>query len=150
MPAVARELSGDLVEQDVAEGGNSTAEDDHRLADNRSAHRDPLALAAGELWNTAMSRWRGWKSVMSRPSTDLVPAVTSSRPAIILSMVDLPQPDGPTRTRNSPSGKDALVPVGAMAASVAVLLLLSEPHAAGAIVRAAKPAASLHSHMSSP
>jgi hypothetical protein len=28
--------------------------------------------------------------------------VTSSSPAIIRSRVDLPQPDGPTRTRNSP------------------------------------------------
>ena len=31
------------------------------------------------------------------------PAVTSSRPAIIRSRVDLPQPDGPTSTRSSPS-----------------------------------------------
>ena len=31
------------------------------------------------------------------------PPVTSSSPAIIRSSVDLPQPEGPTRTRNSPS-----------------------------------------------
>src|SRR3954470_13813023 len=31
------------------------------------------------------------------------PLVTSSMPAISFSSVDLPQPDGPTRTRNSPS-----------------------------------------------
>ena len=32
------------------------------------------------------------------------PEVTSSRPAISRSSVDLPQPDGPTKTQNSPCG----------------------------------------------
>jgi hypothetical protein len=32
-----------------------------------------------------------------------VPEVTSSSPAIRRSSVDLPQPDGPTKTTNSPS-----------------------------------------------
>src|SRR4051794_20179178 len=32
-----------------------------------------------------------------------VPSVMSSSPAIIRNAVDLPQPDGPTNTRNSPS-----------------------------------------------
>ena len=49
-----------------------------------------------------MSRERGGSSVTSPPPIEIVPAVTSSRPAIIRSSVDLPQPDGPTRTRNSP------------------------------------------------
>src|SRR6266516_187216 len=49
-----------------------------------------------------MSRARGGKSVTSRSPMEIVPSVTSSRPAIILRSVDLPQPDGPTRTRNSP------------------------------------------------
>src|SRR5271154_3835918 len=31
------------------------------------------------------------------------PEVTSSRPAMSLNSVDLPQPDGPTKTTNSPS-----------------------------------------------
>src|SRR5262249_12956330 len=48
------------------------------------------------------SRERGGRSVTSRSPIEIVPAVTSSRPAIIRSSVDLPQPDGPTRTRNSP------------------------------------------------
>ena len=39
----------------------------------------------------------------SAPSMAIVPSVTSSRPAIIRSSVDLPQPDGPTKTQNSPS-----------------------------------------------
>src|SRR5262249_50195082 len=33
----------------------------------------------------------------------MAPFVTSSRPAIILRSVDFPQPEGPTRTMNSPS-----------------------------------------------
>ena len=33
----------------------------------------------------------------------IVPSVTSSKPAIMRSMVDFPQPDGPTSTMNSPS-----------------------------------------------
>src|SRR3954447_11284417 len=49
-----------------------------------------------------MSRARGGRSVTSRPPIEIVPAVASSRPAIIRRSVDLPQPDGPTRTRNSP------------------------------------------------
>src|SRR5215471_15595020 len=50
----------------------------------------------------AMSRARGGKSVTSRSPIEIVPVVASSRPAIIRRRVDLPQPDGPTRTRNSP------------------------------------------------
>src|SRR5215471_17064171 len=49
-----------------------------------------------------MSRERGGSSVTSRSPIEIDPAVTSSRPAIIRSSVDLPQPEGPTRTRNSP------------------------------------------------
>src|SRR5215471_12640363 len=48
------------------------------------------------------SRSLGWARVTSSPPMVTVPSVTSSRPAIIRSSVDLPQPDGPTRTRNSP------------------------------------------------
>src|SRR5215469_13584453 len=50
----------------------------------------------------AMSLERGGRSVTSRSPMAIVPAVTSSRPAIIRNSVDFPQPDGPTRTRNSP------------------------------------------------
>src|SRR5215475_5369251 len=50
----------------------------------------------------AMSRARGGSSVTSRWPIEIEPAVTSSRPAIMRRSVDLPQPDGPTRTRNSP------------------------------------------------
>ena len=50
----------------------------------------------------ATSRDRGGNSVTSRPSMLIVPPVASSRPAIMRRSVDLPQPEGPTRTRNSP------------------------------------------------
>src|SRR5215208_4398719 len=49
-----------------------------------------------------MSRARGGRNVTSRASISTVPSVASSRPAIIRSNVDFPQPDGPTSTRNSP------------------------------------------------
>ena len=39
----------------------------------------------------------------SSPSISICPEVKSSSPAIIRSSVDLPQPDGPTKTANSPS-----------------------------------------------
>ena len=41
--------------------------------------------------------------VMVWPSTRISPSLGGSRPAIILSNVVLPQPDGPTTTTNSPS-----------------------------------------------
>jgi hypothetical protein len=40
--------------------------------------------------------------VMSRPSSSMVPPSIVSRPAIRRSSVDLPQPEGPTKTTNSP------------------------------------------------
>ena len=44
----------------------------------------------------------GW-SVTSLPSISSAPRLMSSRPPIMRSSVDLPQPDGPTKTTNSPS-----------------------------------------------
>src|SRR4051812_10579550 len=49
-----------------------------------------------------MSRDRGGSSVTSRSSILIAPSVTSSSPASIRRRVDFPQPEGPTRTRNSP------------------------------------------------
>jgi hypothetical protein len=40
---------------------------------------------------------------MTRLSMAMSPPVMSSRPASMRSSVDLPQPDGPTSTTNSPS-----------------------------------------------
>ena len=51
----------------------------------------------------AMSRSFGGRSVTSRSPIQIAPALISSRPASMRSEVDLPQPDGPTKTMNSPS-----------------------------------------------
>ena len=51
----------------------------------------------------AMSRSFGATSLTSRSPMRISPPETSSSPAIMRSKVDLPQPDGPTSTTNSPS-----------------------------------------------
>ena len=48
-------------------------------------------------------RSRGARSLTRLSSMNMSPEVMSSRPTIIRSSVDLPQPDGPTRIMNSPS-----------------------------------------------
>src|SRR5919204_3881704 len=50
-----------------------------------------------------MSRSRGSRSLTTRSPMRMSPSVISSRPASIRSAVLFPQPDGPTRTTNSPS-----------------------------------------------
>ena len=55
-------------------------------------------------------RLAGASSVTSRPSMLIVPPVVSSSPAISRSSVDLPQPDGPTKTTNSPSSMSRSMP----------------------------------------
>src|SRR4051812_29987588 len=56
----------------------------------------------------ATSRSLGGTPVMSRSPIQIEPWSTSSRPASMRSEVDFPQPDGPTRTRNSPSAMSRL------------------------------------------
>jgi hypothetical protein len=51
----------------------------------------------------ARPRLAGGTVVASCPSILISPPVTSSSPAISRSSVDLPQPEGPTKTANSPS-----------------------------------------------
>src|SRR5438094_9703220 len=48
-----------------------------------------------------MSRSLGGRSLTSRSPMWISPAVISSNPASIRSVVDLPHPEGPTRTMNS-------------------------------------------------
>ena len=55
-----------------------------------------------------MSRSLGATSFISLPSMYSSPALISSRPATMRSVVDLPQPDGPTRTMNSRSAMSRL------------------------------------------
>jgi len=57
-----------------------------RLAHDRSTHGHPLALAAGQMGRLAIEE-----------------ILEVEDPGRSRSVVDLPQPDGPTRTRNSPS-----------------------------------------------
>ena len=50
-----------------------------------------------------MSRCAARRKVTSSPSSRIRPEEGSSSPAIILSVVVLPQPEGPSRQKNSPS-----------------------------------------------
>src|SRR3984893_8456125 len=50
-----------------------------------------------------MSRSLGATLLTTRSPIEIVPEVMFSRPASIRSRADLPQPEGPTRTTNSPS-----------------------------------------------
>src|SRR5688572_20226857 len=55
-------------------------------------------------WNTmAMSRFCGGSAVTSRSPKYTRPDVGASRPAIMRSVVVLPQPEGPTNVKNSRS-----------------------------------------------
>ena len=49
----------------------------------------------------AMSRSMGASSLTTWPSMEMSPELIASSPAIILSVVVLPQPEGPTNTTNS-------------------------------------------------
>src|SRR5512138_2093939 len=51
----------------------------------------------------AMPRARGGRSVTILPPMSTSPRVGSSSPAIMRRRVDFPEPDGPRKTRNSPS-----------------------------------------------
>src|SRR3954453_22990791 len=59
----------------------------------------------------AMPRWAGGRSLTSMPSIHNSPSVISSSPAIRRSKVDLPQPDGPTKTTNSLSRMSRSIPL---------------------------------------
>jgi len=50
-----------------------------------------------------MSRSLGSTSSTTRSPIRMLPAVLSSNPASMRKAVDLPEPDGPTNTMNSPS-----------------------------------------------
>ena len=51
----------------------------------------------------AMSRSIAATPLTTRSSMRISPLVIDSSPAIMRSVVDLPQPEGPSRTMNSPS-----------------------------------------------
>ena len=58
----------------------------------------------------AMLRLAGSRSLTFLSPMIRSPPVISSRPAIMRSSVDLPQPEGPTSTMNSPSLISTLMP----------------------------------------
>ncbi len=58
----------------------------------------------------AMSRSAGSRSLTTRSPMRISPPEISSSPATMRSRVDLPQPDGPTMTTNSPFSISALTP----------------------------------------
>src|SRR5712691_3018592 len=58
----------------------------------------------------AMSRSFGGTSTTSSPAISTSPSLTSSSPAIMRSVVLLPQPDGPTSTTNSLSAMSRSMP----------------------------------------
>src|SRR6516165_7460894 len=57
-----------------------------------------------------MSRSLGWTLLTTRSPIEIVPEVMFSSPASMRSRVDLPQPDGPTSTTNSPSSIGIVTP----------------------------------------
>ena len=57
-----------------------------------------------------MSRSFDSMSFTTRPSMAMLPPLMSSSPASIRSSVDLPQPEGPTSTMNSPSAMSSEIP----------------------------------------
>src|SRR4051812_49691222 len=71
-----------------------------------------------------MSRARGGVCVMSTPPISTVPEVGISRPARIRHAVDLPQPEGPRSTTNSPGSKLRLKRSSAVVPSGKVLVML--------------------------
>src|SRR5678816_731911 len=58
----------------------------------------------------AISRSFGGMVLTVRPPIVTTPAEISSSPAIMRSSVDLPQPEGPTNTQNSPSSTATSTP----------------------------------------
>src|SRR6266581_2396374 len=57
-----------------------------------------------------MSRSLGWTLLTTRSPIEIVPEVMFSSPASIRSKVDLPQPEGPTRTTKAPSSIGIVTP----------------------------------------
>src|SRR5437879_12105269 len=73
----------------------------------------------------AMSRSIGASSLITLPSIETSPELIASSPAIILSVVVLPQPDGPTNTTTSLSRLCRLTSLPARTLSYNLLIPLS-------------------------
>src|ERR1700761_1468204 len=57
-----------------------------------------------------MSRFDGWRSLTTWTPIRISPDEIDSNPAIVFRSVDLPHPDGPTRTRNPPFSSEMSMP----------------------------------------
>src|SRR3989337_748370 len=79
----------------------------------------------------AMSRSRGATSLTILSPMRISPPVASSRPAMVRSKVDLPQPDGPTRTTNSPSSMVRSMPESTFTVPKTLLTLRNVTDAMG-------------------
>src|SRR6185369_12170074 len=69
----------------------------------------------------AMPRRAGGSAVTSLPPMNTWPALTPSSPAIRRSVVDLPQPEGPSSTTKRPAAASKLTPSTARADSHALV-----------------------------
>ena len=88
----------------------------------------------------AMSRSFGALLFTTLPPMRSSPSVMSSRPAIMFSVVDFPQPDGPTRMTNSPSAMSRLMSLTASAPSGKRLVTWSSTMSAtGRLLNSASP-----------
>src|SRR5512144_1794117 len=72
-----------------------------------------------------MPRARGGRSVTTLPPMSTSPRVGSPSPAIIRRSVDFPEPEGPRKTRNSPSRVTRLTSLTAPSSSPLVKILVS-------------------------
>src|SRR5262249_43759582 len=73
----------------------------------------------------AMPRARGGMSLTRCPPIRMSPEVCFSSPAMMRSKVVLPQPEGPSRTMNSPSRASRLTPLTAVTSSNCFLISLA-------------------------
>ena len=79
----------------------------------------------------AMPRLAGGTLLTLSPSISTLPELASSRPAMMRSSVDFPQPDGPTKTTNSPSVTSRSMPfsTSTLPKDLRMFSILSEPKA---------------------
>src|SRR4051812_5412498 len=92
----------------------------------------------------AISRSFGATELTSRSPIRISPAETLSRPAIMASSVDFPQPDGPTSAMNSPVRASMLTPLRTSTAPKLLcrFRMVSEDMQASWLRRAGHPVAS--------
>jgi hypothetical protein len=108
----AQSLPRKLSTHPVLRRGTTSIEFRPRLS--RGANQPVSRCGVSQAWRGAEAGWSSRRATRSRPAFSLrtIPLLMVSRPAIMRSNVDLPQPEGPTRTTNSPSSALALTHAG--------------------------------------